>query len=44
MSIGDVWRDGNAGSGTGIIAKFNLAALLQQHGKIELDDFVERQG
>lgn len=43
MSIGAVWRDGDAGSETGIVANFNIAALLQEYGNLDLADFLTPQ-
>ena len=40
VSIGAVWRDGDAGSETGIIANVNLAALIQEYGNFDLGKFL----
>jgi len=42
ISFGAVWRDGDAGSETGIVANFDLAALIQQYEEIDLKKFLGR--
>ena len=43
ISVGAIWRDGDAGSETGIIANVNLAAMLQEYGNLDLRKFLTPQ-
>lgn len=40
ISFGAVWRDGDDGSEVGIVANFNIAALIQQYEELDLKSFL----
>ena len=41
MAIGAVRRGGDAGTETGIVVNFDLAALLQSYENIDLKEFLK---
>jgi len=40
MAIGAVYRDGDAGSETGIVLNFDLSKFLEQYKNVDLNEFL----